>query len=70
MKYFHIYYYNELKEMKLVLRIMVSFKKTKRDMKLYEIVKKQEEQSDFVKDAIEFFIKNKPDENGQTYPQR
>jgi hypothetical protein len=34
----------------------VSFKKTTRDMKLYTTVIAKEEKSDFVKDAIEFYI--------------
>lgn len=40
-------------------RITVSFKKTKRDLKLFTEVKNKEEQSDFIKDAIEFYLKNK-----------
>jgi hypothetical protein len=35
----------------------VSFKKTSRDMKLYLTVMSKEERSDFVKKAIEFYIK-------------
>lgn len=38
-------------------KVDVSFKKTSRDMKLYLAVNSQEEKSDFVKDAIEFYIK-------------
>jgi len=38
-------------------RITVSFKQTTRDMKLYTMVKNLEEQSDFIKDAIEFYLK-------------
>jgi len=40
-------------------RITVSFKKTIRDLKLFKEVKNMEEQSDFIKDAIEFYLKNK-----------
>ena len=38
-------------------RITVSFKNTSRDMKLFTEVKNMEEQSDFIKDAIEFYLK-------------
>ena len=38
--------------------IDVSFKKTTRDIRLFSYVDSLEEKSDFVKDAIEFFIKN------------
>lgn len=38
-------------------KIDVSFKKTTRDMKLYTYVNALEEKSDFVKDAIEYYIK-------------
>lgn len=37
----------------------MSFKKTTRDMKLYTEVKSHEEKSEYVKDAIEFFMKYK-----------
>lgn len=37
-------------------KIDVSFKQTTRDMKLYTTVIAKEEKSDFVKDAIEFYI--------------
>ncbi|EJO5349399.1 hypothetical protein NRP93_003577 [Clostridium botulinum] len=40
-----------------MLRITVSFKQTTKDIKLYKTVKKQEEQSEFVKKAIDFYIK-------------
>lgn len=36
----------------------VSFKQTTRDMKLYTTVDSLEEKSDFVKDAIEFYLKH------------
>lgn len=39
-----------------MLKVDVSFKKTTRDMKLYKIVTDKEEKSDFVKDAIEYFV--------------
>ncbi|WML35647.1 hypothetical protein [Clostridium sp. OS1-26] len=38
-------------------KVDVSFKKTTRDMKLYSAVTTKEEKSDFVKDAIEFYLK-------------
>lgn len=37
--------------------IQVSFKKTTRDTKIYTYVTSLEEMSDFVKDALEFYIK-------------
>ena len=43
----------------MLLRVTVSFKKTTRDLKLYTYVKGLEEKSDFIKDAIEFYLKNK-----------
>ncbi|MCD2349015.1 MULTISPECIES: hypothetical protein [Clostridium] len=43
---------------KKATRIYVSFKQTTRDMKLYTYVEGLEEKSDFVKDAIEFYIKH------------
>lgn len=39
-------------------RITVSFKRTSRDMKLFLYVKSLDEYSDFVKDAVEFYIKH------------
>jgi len=36
--------------------IQVSFKKTTRDVKIYTYVNALEEMSDFVKDALEFYI--------------
>ena len=36
----------------------MSFKQTKRDLKLYTEVKDKEEFSDFIKDAIEFYLKH------------
>lgn len=38
--------------------IDVSFKKTTRDIKLFTYVDSLEEKSDFVKDAIEFYLKH------------
>jgi hypothetical protein len=38
-------------------KVDVSFKKTSRDMKLYLAVVNMEEKSDFVKDAIEHYLK-------------
>ncbi|HEY8889888.1 MAG TPA: hypothetical protein VIM70_06500 [Clostridium sp.] len=37
--------------------IQVSFKKTTRDIKIYSYVNALEEMSDFVKDALEVYIK-------------
>jgi len=45
-----------------VPKIDISFKKTSRDMKLYSEVVGKEEKSDFVKDAIEFYLKNNKEE--------
>jgi hypothetical protein len=39
-------------------KIDVSFKKTSRDMKLYTEVIAKEEKSDFIKDALEFYIEH------------
>jgi len=36
--------------------IQVSFKKTTKDVKIYSYVNSLEEMSDFVKDALEFYI--------------
>lgn len=44
--------------MKVLLRITVSFKQTTRDMKLYTTVNAMEEKSDFIKDAIEFYLEH------------
>ena len=38
--------------------IQVSFKKTTRDVRIYTYVNALEEMSDFVKDALEFYIKH------------
>lgn len=38
-------------------KVDVSFKKTTRDMKLYLAVINKEEKSDFVKDALEHYLK-------------
>lgn len=40
-------------------RVDVSFKKTTRDMKLYLAVTSEEEKSDFIKNALEFYLKYK-----------
>jgi len=52
-------------------KIDVSFKKTTRDIKLYLEANSKEEKSDFIKDAIEFYMnylekqqENKPNHNG------
>lgn len=39
-------------------RIVVSFKKTTRDIKIFTYVDALEEKSDFIKDALEFYIKH------------
>jgi hypothetical protein len=48
-------------------KLDISFKKTSRDMRLFVEVSSKEEKSDFVKDAIEYYVnyleekrKNKP----------
>lgn len=40
-----------------MLRVTVSFKQTTRDLKLFEIINNKEEKSDFIKDAVEFYLK-------------
>ncbi|KEH91699.1 hypothetical protein Z962_p0076 (plasmid) [Clostridium botulinum C/D str. BKT12695] len=40
-------------------KVNVSFKQTTKDMKLYSIVIAQEEKSEFVKRAIEYYLKQK-----------
>ena len=42
----------------IVPRINVSFKQTSREMRLYTEVKGKEEQSEFIKDCIEFYLKS------------
>lgn len=37
-------------------RIVVSFKNTSKDMKIYMQVKEMEEQSQFIKDSIEHYL--------------
>ena len=39
------------------MKVDVSFKKTTRDVKLYTTVISKEEKSEFVKKALEFYIK-------------
>ena len=39
-------------------KINVSFKQTTKDMKLFTRVKQEEELSDFIKKALEFYIKH------------
>lgn len=39
-------------------KITISFKQTTKDMRLYTYIKSQEEYSEFVKAAIEFYIKH------------
>jgi len=36
-------------------RVVVSFKQTTRDMKLFTLVNSKEEKSDYIKDCIEFY---------------
>lgn len=43
-----------------MLRITLSFKQTTRDLRLYTLVNSKEEKSDFIKDCIDFYEKNKP----------
>lgn len=52
--------------MQKLLRIVVSFKKTTKDMKLYTYVNALEEKSDFVKKSLEFYINHleKETDNG------
>lgn len=45
-----------------MLRITVSFKQTTRDMRLYTTVNAMEEKSDFIKDAIEFYLEHQEKE--------
>jgi len=40
-----------------LLRITVSFKQTTKDVRLFNLVNAMEEKSDFIKDAIEFYLK-------------
>lgn len=40
------------------MKVDVSFKKTTKDVKLYTTVMSQEEKSEFVKRALEFYIKH------------
>lgn len=40
------------------MKVDVSFKKTTRDVKLYATILAQEEKSDFVKKALEYYIKH------------
>ena len=55
-----------IKDVKKVLRITVSFKNTTKDIKLYTTVKAMEEQSEFIKVAIEYYLNHfkKEKENG------
>jgi len=42
----------------MVNKITVSFKNTTKDMKIYVTVNSQEEKSDFIKKALEYYIKH------------
>lgn len=48
-------------------KMALSFKNNERDLQLYEIIKKQRDKSNFIKDAIEFYVnyinKGKIEEN-------
>lgn len=49
-------------------KITISFKNTTKDMKLLAYIKKQEEKSQFIKDAIEFYMQqfeNESNDNGK-----
>ncbi|WP_163249312.1 hypothetical protein [Clostridium niameyense] len=39
-------------------KVNLSFKQTSKDIKLYTTVKSQEEQSEFIKKALEFYIRH------------
>lgn len=49
----------------MVNKITVSFKNTTKDMKLFVTVNSQEEKSDFIKKALEYYIKHLDKENVQ-----
>lgn len=49
----------------MVNKITVSFKNTTKDMKLFVTVNSQEEKSDFIKKALEYYIKCLDKENGE-----
>ncbi len=49
----------------MVNKITVSFKNTTKDMKIYVTVNSQEEKSDFIKKALEYYIKYLDKENVQ-----
>jgi len=49
----------------MVNKITVSFKSTTKDMKLFVTVNSQEEKSDFIKKALEYYIKYLDKENGE-----
>lgn len=49
----------------MVNKITVSFKSTTKDMKLFVTVNSQEEKSDFVKKALEYYIKHLEMENSK-----
>lgn len=49
-------------------KITISFKNTTKDIKLLNCIKEQEEKSQFIKDAIEYYIKkfeNEGNNNGK-----
>lgn len=49
--------------------INISFKQTTRDMRLFTTIKSYEERSDFVKDAVEFYLKNLEKEKENVLPR-
>lgn len=49
---------NKIKGVKVMKKVTISFKETTKDIRLFTIVNSQEEKSDFVKRALEFYIKH------------
>ena len=41
-----------------MLRITLSFKQTTKDIRIYNLINSQEEKSEFVKNAVEFYSKH------------
>jgi len=41
------------------MRIIISFKNTEKERELFKIIKSKEEHSQFIKDAIIFYLENK-----------
>ena len=40
-----------------MMRITLSFKQTTRDTKIYKLINSQEEKSEYVKNAVEYYFK-------------